>query len=518
MFFDLSAQGPVLVAAAFLLVAAVLRAYVSAQKYKARLPPGPPETSILFGNVSNIPRSPEEWIQYQKLSQSYGPVMHLRLLNRHLIVLDTMQAAVDLLEKRGANYSDRARMPMLGELMGYNWNTSLMRYGDTWRLHRRALHQHFHEAALTRIYPNLEHTNARFLKALIETPEDWWNLTHWLTGANIMSVVYGMEDTKMKDDPWIQLGVDTLEMASEAFSSGFHIVDIFPVLKYVPTWFPGAAYKRKALHAREFTLRARDEPVAWVRAQIEAGAAIPSITSALIDAEVDDVPLPDEVIKNCAGIAFIAGADTTLSILRSFLMAMVRNPDIQRKVQEELDHVLPSDRLPALSDRGTLSLPYLEAAIRETYRKYPPVPLGVPHQSIHEDEYEGMRIPAGSAVMVNSWSILQDEHMYPDPATYLPERFLKDGRVIEDILDPRCAVFGFGRRICPGRYFADSEIWLTVATMLYTFDILPARDTNGRDVYPTEELVGASVIAPKKFACRIVPRSEAKKALILGNY
>lgn len=443
--------------------------------------------------------------------------MHLRALDRHIVVLDTMQAAVDLLEKRSAVCSDRPRMPLVGELMGYGWNVSVMRYGHAWRLHRRVLHQHLNEAALARLYGNIERTNARFLRALVDTPADWWHLTHWLAGASIMSVVYGMEETKLQDDPWIQLGEDTLQMANDVFSSGLHLVDIFPILKYVPAWFPGAAYKRMARRASELSRRARDEPVDWVRAQIEAGAAIPSMATALIDAEVDGAPLPSEVINNCTGFAFVAGADTTLSTLKSFILTMVRNPDVQRKAQEEVDRVIPMDRLPTLADRGILPLPYLEAILRETYRAYPPGPLGVPHHSLQEDEYAGMRIPASATLIANIWSILHDKTMYPEPESYRPERFIKDGMIDEDVMNPRSAVFGFGRRICPGRYFADAEAWLMMATMLHCFDILPVQDTEGHNVCPTEDVTGSLIVAPKKFECRIVPRAEAKRALVLGS-
>lgn len=381
---------------------ALLRKYRNA---RTPYPPGPPETNYILGNVSDLPKPPSEWKKHHELSRTYGPVMHLRALDRHLILLDTMQAAVDLLEKRGAVYSDRPRMPLLVELMGGGWVLSFMRYDDVWRLHRRVLHQRLNETALARMYANIERTNARFLKALVDTPEDWWHLTHWLAGATVMSAVYGMEDTKLKGDPWIQLGEDAVRMAKDVFLSGLHLVDIFPILKYVPAWFPGAAYKRMARRTYHLSMRARDEPADWVRAQIDAGKAVPSITTALIDAEVDGVPFSRELINNCTGIAYVAGVDTTLSTLKSFILAMMRNPDVQKKAQEEIDRrgVLPTDRLPTLTDRGMLALPYLEAVIRETYRVYPPVPLGLPHNSLQEDEYADMRIPAGSTLIANIW-------------------------------------------------------------------------------------------------------------------
>lgn len=440
----------------------------------------------------------------------------MRALDRHIVVLDTFQAAADLLEKRGANYSDRPRMPMVGELMGYGWHLTIMRYGDGWRIHRRALHQHLHEGALTRLHPNLERMNSRFIRALIHTPGEWWAFTHWLAGANILSMVYGMEDTQLADDPWIALGDAALQMANDAFVSGFQVVDIFPILKYIPAWFPGAGFKRKARRAHAVSMRTRDEPLEWLRAQMAAGTAAPSLAASLIDTELDGAPLPEEVVANCAGVAYVAGVDTALSTMRSFFLAMVRNPEAQRKAQEELDRVLPGDRIPTLSDRAALPLPYLEAVLRETYRLYPPVPLGVPHRAIEEDEYDGMRIPAGAVLIANIWSMMRDEKTFgAEPLSFRPERFLKDGHIDRSVMDPRAAVFGFGRRVCPGRHLADSEVWLMMVTVLYAFDIMPAQDDLRRDILPTEEVTGAFVVAPKRFECRIGPRSEARKALIL---
>ncbi|EJD42060.1 cytochrome P450 [Auricularia subglabra TFB-10046 SS5] len=490
---------------------------------RADLPPGPQEKSFILGNVSDVPSRPEEWKKYHAMCAQYGtcPVMHLRALNKHIIILDTIRATVDLLEKRGAIYSDRPRLPFLGELMGYDWTISMMPYGDFWRRHRRALHQHMNEVAMVRLQRKQERLNTTFQWALLESPEDWWNLTHWqeaLAGANIMSTVYGLEGTKFRHDPWIQLGEDALQIANEAFGTGFHPVDFLPFLKHVPSWFPGAAFKRKAREAYKIQIRTREEPFAWVKDRLAEGNAVPCITTALLDSEVDGASIPEEIIKNSAGMAYLVGADTTLSTIKSFFLAMVRNPDIQRKAQEELDRVLPSERLPTLTERDRSNLPYIEAVLRETYRKYPPVPLGLPHKLMEEDEYFGMRIPSGAVLIPNIWAMTHDDQAYPEPQVYRPERFLRDGLIDTDVPNPRNAIFGFGRRICPGRYFADAEIWLMMATMLYCFDILPAIDEQGREIIPTEAMTEGTVIAPVEFQCRILPRSAEKRALILHAY
>lgn len=109
-----------------------LGAALAALAFRARdtrkLPPGPPR-KFLLGNVFDVPRPPEEWKVLAEFGKKYGasgracvvaidltsfpgPVTYLRVLTMEVIVLNTMQAVTDLLEKRSAIYSDRPRLPM----------------------------------------------------------------------------------------------------------------------------------------------------------------------------------------------------------------------------------------------------------------------------------------------------------------------------------------------------------------------------------------------------------------------
>lgn len=88
--------------------------------------------------------------------------------------------------------------------------------------------------------------------------------------------------------------------------------------------------------------------------------------------------------------------------------------------------------------------------------------------------------------------MLHDPEVYHEPQSFLPERFLKSsataasGYVLNpDILDPVDVAFGFGRRICPGRYMAYESMWLTVASVLAAFKVEMAADQNGDPITPT---------------------------------
>jgi cytochrome P450 len=74
-------------------------------------------------------------------------------------------------------------------------------------------------------------------------------------------------------------------------------------------------------------------------------------------------------------------------------MAMALHPSLQKRVQDEIDRVVGTDRLPTYEDRP--SLPMVEAVVRETLRWRPVLPLGVPHTTIKEDIYKGYYIPKG---------------------------------------------------------------------------------------------------------------------------
>lgn len=98
---------------------------------------------------------------------------------------------------------------------------------------------------------------------------------------------------------------------------------------------------------------------------------------------------------------YLGGADTTVSALITFFLAMTVFPEVQIKAQEELDRVVGNARLPVNTDKGTL--PYIEAIVKETHRWHPIAPIGLPHASTQEDVIRGYRIPLGSLIIPNNW-------------------------------------------------------------------------------------------------------------------
>lgn len=473
------------------------------------LPPGPPPKG-LFGNVADIPVT-NQWLAYGKMADRYGPVVHLRALTRHLVILNTPEAATELLDRRNTIYSDRPRFPM-GELMGWWWNTGLMPYGPWWRQHRRVLRHFFSEGASKAYYELQQRNNIQFLRSLLDAPDDVCDHVRRLAAANVLEIAYGIE-VAAENDPWVKLVEQGVESFGRAVTPGAYLVDWIPALKYIPAWVPGASFKRRAAEWRQLVEHMLHAPLDLVKSQIAGGSPVPSLSAELLQHGMNGQPVDEEIVGNCAGIAYAAGMETTASAILFVILAMVLYQDKQRVAQEELDRVVGPDRLPQFSDRA--SLPYVEAFMLEAMRMYPVFPLGLPHCVMVEDEYEGMRIPKGATVLGNVWRILRDERQYPQPHTFFPERFLKDGRLDTAVPDPRDAVFGWGRRICVGRSLADSTIWVLIATVLACFDVTCKKDKDGNDIVFAPEIKSGLNVSPEPFPCDVSPRSDRARRLVL---
>ncbi|KAF9445086.1 cytochrome P450 [Macrolepiota fuliginosa MF-IS2] len=471
------------------------------------LPPGPKGWPVI-GNLLDMPTE-FEWKTYHEWSKKLGTdILHVSVMGTNIIVLDSPEAVLELMERRSSIYSDRARMPMINELMKWSFNVGFMPYGEYWRKHRRLMHQLLHPTAALRFRPHEIKATHNLLERFLDNPNDPIGNLRYMAGETVLSVAYGI-DIKPKEDPYIQTAEQGVHPLVAAAVPGAFLVDMLPWLKYVPEWVPGAGFQKKAKAWGKLAMRMVDMPFEAAKKQIMEGSAKPSFTSfslERVDEGVKDEAYQEPIIRGSAGTMYAAGSDTTVSAITSCILALLENPEILKKAQAELDSVVTPGHLPDFDDEA--SLPYITALTMETLRWRDVVPIAIPRYLQVDDEYKGYRLPKGSIVIPNAWAMLHDENVYPDPFTFKPERFLtKDGMIDKSVRDPRHACFGFGRRICPGRYMAFSAVWIALASIVYCFDIKKAVDEHGKEIELKHEYLSALVIFPKPFKCSITPRS-----------
>ncbi|KAJ7607912.1 cytochrome P450 [Roridomyces roridus] len=485
---------------------------------KLPLPPGPPKLPLV-GNLFNYP-STFEWETYMEWSRMYdSDILHLGVAGRSIVVLSSKDAAMDLLEKRSAIYSDRSVLMNIGLVLDLTWNRPRLPMSNSiWmaamqkRAHRRLFHGVFHEQAAKKFLPAQLSATHQLLRRMLHTPEDFVAHLRHMAGRLIMETAYGI-DVLPQNDPYVNLAEKALHSLAYALVPGRFIVDSLPVLKYIPMWFPGAGFQRLAKEWKNFANEMIEKPYAEAKLKIASGNAPHSFTASALQSLEDsnDKEYRERVIKGTAGTMYTAASDTTVAALNTFILAMLANPEAQKKAQAEIDSVVKRGHLPDFDDEA--SLPYVTAVFMEVLRWQPVTPIGMPHCVSVEDEYRGYRIPANSTVIANIWAILHDEIVYPDPYIFNPERFLLDGKLNSSVQWPDAA-FGFGRRICPGRHMAKSSIWIGIASILAAFDITKEVGQDGQVVEPSYEYFAAMVLMPLPFQCSIRPRSKEAEALI----
>jgi len=231
------------------------------------LPPGPPQLPFL-GNLLNYPMTSElPWKACAEMAKEYGDIMYFNVLGQHIVVLSSVEAVNELFEKRSAIHSSRAKSVMINDLIGMGWMISSMPYGERWRKTRRAFHQYFNIGVVDN-HQEIQLKEARaFLRRLKDTPDQFFHHVRHSFASTIMKIVYDI-DVQDDDDPYIDLAEKALEASLQASQPGRFYVELLPILKYVPAWFPGAEFKRLAARSKHSMAHLRQIPLDIVKEKV----------------------------------------------------------------------------------------------------------------------------------------------------------------------------------------------------------------------------------------------------------
>ncbi|KAF9480792.1 hypothetical protein BDN70DRAFT_584543 [Pholiota conissans] len=172
--------------------------------------------------------------------------------------------------------------------MGWGINAGLLRYGPEWRSHRRIYQQAFKpESSL----------NYRLIQA--KKIRDFLNV--------IMSAMYD-HDVALKDDFFVQVSEAAVSRLAYLIVPGATVVNMFPILRFIPSWFPGVGFKRFCSETQKLVEQMRNAPLASMEAKMREGKAPNCIVADLFEnckSEEERVKIGD-----VAGTSFAAAADT----------------------------------------------------------------------------------------------------------------------------------------------------------------------------------------------------------------
>jgi cytochrome P450 len=197
---------------------------------------------------------------------------------------------------------------------------------------------------------------------------------------------------------------------------------------------------------------------------------------------------------------FVAGTDTSATILEWLMAELIKNPSIMKRAQEEVRRVV--SKKSKLDKNDINKMDYLKCILKETLRLHPPIPLLLPRETLTSVKIGGYDIPPKTRVYTNTWAMQRDPKVWERPEEFLPERF-KDNPIDFRGQDFEFIPFGGGRRGCPGLTFGVASVEYVVANILYWFDWkLPSANVEGEDLDMSES---NGLTVTKKIPLHLVP-------------
>ncbi|CAH1781936.1 unnamed protein product [Owenia fusiformis] len=232
------------------------------------------------------------------------------------------------------------------------------------------------------------------------------------------------------------------------------------------------------------------------------------IYKAYLESETDEegVKISYNNVKYLMFELYGAGITTTHKSIYAFVHMMVTHPELQKRIQAQIDDVIGSERNPTTADKH--KIPLLEATIHETLRYISHVPFALPHETRKDTSLGGFALPNKTQV----WPLTSGNHHNPkyfkDPLSFNPDRFLENDGSLSPASSRRMLTpFGAGPRNCIGEVFARTRLFLFTASLLQRFTLLQPTEGKLNVLDPKSEdyLKKIPSVCPN-FKIRAIPR------------
>nr|CAD1831183.1 unnamed protein product [Ananas comosus var. bracteatus] len=256
----------------------------------------------------------------------------------------------------------------------------------------------------------------------------------------------------------------------------------FPVFAFFPTvtkllfrkrWNACVATNQKQQEIFGALIRARQEQKLKQESDRIAVAYVDSLLELRLPEEQGRSLTDGEVVSLCSEF-LSGGTDTTATALQWIMANLVRRPDIQTKLYEEIKTMVGTTERKEIDEKVLSSMPYLKAVILEGLRRHPPAHFVLPHTVTANMMLGEYCVPKGADVNFMVAEIGWEGKVWEDPMEFRPERFLEggDGEAV-DITGSReikMMPFGVGRRMCPGYGLAMLHLEYFVSNLLWEFE------------------------------------------------
>lgn len=319
----------------------------------------------------------------------------------------------------------------------------------------------------------------------------------WSTGTTL-DIQRAMMALTMSIVGKVIFDADVLDETDEL---GAAVTDTFRYLTYaalslapLPLWAP-APLNRRARRGLA-TVQRRLQSMIDERRASDLERRLDMLSMLIKARDEDGTPLGDAQIQDEAVQIFFAGHETSALTLAWCIYLLTLHPEIQARVQREVDQVL-AGRPPAVEDLSRL--PYALQVLKETLRLYPPGYVAI-RRALRDVQIGDYLVRKGQVAMVSIYTLHRRPDNFPDPDYFDPDRFAPE----RERALPRYAFlpFGAGPHVCIGNHFALMETHLVLATLLQrlTFRLVPGQRIVPEVVFTLRQREGCRVIVERRAA------------------
>ncbi|KAK5124850.1 hypothetical protein LTR85_001040 [Meristemomyces frigidus] len=491
-FADMSAETPVVLSlfssqafwALGLLLAFVLGRFTQKQKLPEGFKRLPKLPSLPFvGRSWSVPASgPEAALHFSKLHKKFGPIYEYEVMGTTHVWIESDKIARELLINRGKKYGNRQQGSSAVVVRGGSEILPLMGIGEGFWRHKDALNRIANARDVSFGYPELE--NKDTLRRMLDSPDKWSEhiVSHCARTAARAAWGDAQQSTKLRQIIPDLLKADSLSEAERRQQ----VKDVF--------------YEAQKDVTQRY--QAGTAESSWMKIWLEKGQG----------SEKGNLSKQEAALA--VGTNALISIAASSSPIQAFFAAMCTYSSWQPRLHEELDRIC-GDRLPTAADLP--HLPVLRAAVKETLRWKQPMPLGLPHIATEDDVYDGYYIPKGAIVHANHYLISREPSTYPEPEEWRPERWLEPSwPTYEEPLSEYPTIhgdasFGYTSRACPGIDLAEVELYTTIASIAWGFDMKRKEGLRGcENLVPWYETNPFVTELASKYPCNVTPRSAEK--------
>ncbi|XP_038140011.1 cytochrome P450 1B1 [Cyprinodon tularosa] len=437
--------------------------------------PGPFAWPVI-GNAAQLGTAPH--LYFSRLVKKYGNVFQIQLGSRAVVVLNG-DAIRQALIKQGLDFAGRPDFTSFKHISDGH-SMAFGTVSDGWKTHRKVAQStvRMFSTGNPQTKKTFEqHVLAEFkelLQLMVQkTREERFfqpNTYLVVSTANVMSALCFGKRYSYDDEEFREV-VGRNDKFTQTVGAG-SIVDVMPWLQYFPNPIKTMFDEFKLLN-NDFVVFIRDKVIEH-RKTIESGA-IRDMTDAFIVAldqirEKSRLSSEKDYVTPTIGDIFGASQDTLSTALQWIILILVKYPEMQARLQQEVDRVVDRVRLPAIEDQP--QLPYVMAFIYEVMRFTSFVPLTIPHSTLTDTSVMGYTVPKNTVIFVNQWSINHDPAIWSNPESFNPERFLDPQGALNKDLTSNVLIFSLGRRRCIGEELSKMQLFLFTSLLAHQCNII----------------------------------------------